>query len=103
VVVQTAQTPSFLKIAVCLQKLNLLTALLLLVAKSCSLGPLVYIYNKSCEIIIRSFHFILEDGFFGGCFSQRDCTETQNTLSRKKPPRLLLALCPVRERLYAVI
>jgi hypothetical protein len=79
-----------------LQKLNLLTAVLLLVAKSCSPGPLVYIYNKSCEIIIRSFHFILDDGFFGVCFSQRDCTETQNALSRKKPPPLLLALCPVK-------
>jgi hypothetical protein len=86
-----------------LQKLNLLTAVLLLVVKSCSPGPLVYIHNNSCEIMICSFCFILEDGFFGGCFSQRDCTETQNTLSRKKPPCLLLALCPVRERLYAAM
>jgi hypothetical protein len=96
VVVQTAQTPSFLKMQVCLQKLNLLTALLLLVAKSCSPGPLVYIYNKSCEIIIRSFHFILEDGFFGGCFSQRDCTETQNTLSRKKASPFIIGSLPCK-------
>jgi len=42
-------------------------------------------------------------GFLEAVFLRGIALKHRTPSAEKKPPRLLLALCPVRERLYAVI